>query len=59
MRNTQAVDVYKIQLLASSFVNNRVTADEFQRACHLLTETERRALYERVDEIKGRSRQPE
>jgi hypothetical protein len=54
-----SVDLYKIQTLASSFMNNRVTPDEFQRACHLLTETERRALYERLDEMKGTHREPE
>ena len=54
-----SVDVYKIQTLASSFMNNRVTPDEFQRACHLLTETERRALYERLDEMKGTHREAE
>ena len=56
MRNLHSVDVYKIQLLASSLINNRLTPDEFQRACHLLTETERRALYERLEEMKGTSR---
>lgn len=47
-----AVDAYRIQLLASSVFNNRLTPDEFQRECHHLTETERRALYERVEELR-------
>jgi hypothetical protein len=52
MSSTHPVDVYKVQLLASSLVNNRLTSDEFQKECHRLTEPERRALYERLEQLR-------
>jgi hypothetical protein len=52
MSSSRPVDAYKIQLLASSVLSNRLTPDEFQQECHRLTDTERRALYERVEELR-------
>ena len=46
-------DVYRLQLLASALVNHRLSADEFQKECRLLTESERRSLYAKVDELRG------
>jgi hypothetical protein len=56
MQNTHSVDVYKVHLLATSLVNNRISPDEFQRECHRLTEIERRALYERLEQLQGQRR---
>lgn len=56
MLHTHPVDVYKVNLLASSLLRNRLSADEFQRECHRLTEVERRALYERLEELRAERR---
>lgn len=52
MSPTQLVDSYKIHSLAASLLGNRLTSDEFQKECRRLTELERRALYERLEELK-------